>query len=84
MTLLVVLTVIEIVLLVAVLAAYLVAIHRRLRRINRTLGKIAFGVRAVESQTASIGPSVVALNEELEATMGVVVPLVERAERATT
>lgn len=84
MTLLVVLTVAEILLLVTVLAAYLVAIHRRLLAINRTLGKIAFGVRAVESQTASIGPSVVALNQGLESAMGVVGPLVEKAERATT
>lgn len=83
MTLLIVLTVVEILILVAVLAVYLVALHRRLRTINSLLAKIAFGVRAVETQTASIGPSVVDLNGRLTSTMAVMGPLIEKAERAT-
>lgn len=68
MTLLIVLTVIEGLLLVAALALYLVAITRRLRTISSILGKVAFGVRAVESQTAPIGRSVEAVNTALERT----------------
>lgn len=66
MTLLVVLSVLEALLLVGALALYLVAIIRRLRKISSILGKVAFGVRAVESQTAPIGRSV----EELNAALG--------------
>lgn len=80
MILLIVLTVVEIVLLVAVLAIYLVALHRRLRSINTNLGRIAFGVRAVETQTASIGPSVAELNERLAETAGTLGSLVEKGE----
>lgn len=49
-TLLMTLTVIEVVLLVAVLAAYLRTVTRQLRSISATLAKVAFGVRAVEEQ----------------------------------
>lgn len=69
MTLLVVLTVLEALLLVGALAFYLVAIIRRLRTISSILGKVAFGVRAVESQTRPIGTSVEAVNAALERTL---------------
>lgn len=69
MTVLVVLTVLEALLLVGALALYLVAIIRRLRTISSILGKVAFGVRAVESQTAPIGTSVEAVNGALERTL---------------
>lgn len=69
MTLLVVLTVLEALLLVGALALYLVAIIRRLRTISSILGKVAFGVRAVESQTRPIGTSVEAVNGALERTL---------------
>lgn len=78
MTLLIVLTVVEIVLLVAVLAVYLVLLHRKLRSINSTLGLITFGVRAVETQTSSIGPSVVRLNERLAEAVGTLTVLAEK------
>lgn len=68
MTLLVVLTVLEALLLVGALAVYLVAIIRRLRTISSILGKVAFGVRAVESQTAPIEGSVGRVNAALERT----------------
>lgn len=66
MTVLVVLTVLEALLLVGALALYLVAIIRRLRTISSILGKVAFGVRAVESQTRPVGTSVQAINGALE------------------
>lgn len=81
-TLLVVLTVAEIVVVVLVLAVYVIAVTRELRSISTTLGKVAFGVRAVESQTGVIGPSVVRINKtlgEIEAALG---PIAEKAERA--
>lgn len=66
-TLLVVLTVGEILLLVVVLAVYLVKIARSLRSISTYLAKVSFGVRAIETQCAPIGPSVVRINEQLAA-----------------
>ena len=81
MTLLVVLTVIEVLIVITVLATYLVAIHRGLASVSATLAKITFGIRAVETQTSSIGPSVTRLNEELEAIAAALGPLVEKAER---
>ena len=83
-TLLVVLTVVEIAIAVAVLAGYLVAITRRLTNVSRYLGKIAFGVRAVETQTGAIGPSVLRINKtlrEIDAALG---PIAAKAERAAT
>lgn len=65
MTLRIVLTVVEIALVVGVLAYFLVRIGDRLERITDSLGKIAFGVRAVESQCSLIGPAADRLNTEL-------------------
>jgi hypothetical protein len=62
--LLVTLTVIEILALVLVLAAYLAAVARGLNSISATLAKVAFGVRAVERQV-TIGPTVGELNQAL-------------------
>lgn len=80
MTILVVITVVEILLALGVVAAYLILIARRLDSIATNLGKVAFGVRAIESQTATIGPSVVALNEELEAITGALPTIAALAE----
>ncbi len=80
--LLVILTVLEVVILVAVLAIYLIAIGRPLERITKVLGKVAFGVRAVDTHTSMVGPSVTKLNStlrEIEAALG---PLAEKAKRA--
>ena len=82
-TLLVVLTVLEVVLLVAVLVIYLIAIGRGLGRITKILGKVAFGVRAVESHTAAVGPSVTKLNNTLRQIVAALGPLAEKARRAT-
>jgi hypothetical protein len=81
-TALVILTVVEVAVVVGVLAVYLIAIDRRLRGISAYLGKIAFGVRAVETQTSSIGPSVLRINatlREIDAALG---PIAEKAQRA--
>ena len=83
MTLLVVLTVVEIVLFVTVLATYLALIHRKLTLTNSNLARITFGIRAVETYTSRIGPSVTSLNERLTEAAGVLGPLVEKAERLT-
>lgn len=80
-TWLIVLTVFEILLVVGVIAGYLIAIARRLESVSASLAKVAFGVRAVESQTSSIGPSVTRLNEELEAIVGALPGIAEKAER---
>ena len=56
----------EVLLLVGVLAGYLIAIADTLRRVSATLGKITFGVRAIETQTQPLGPRVGEVNESLE------------------
>ena len=63
--LLITLTAIEIVIFLGAVVVYLVRITRSLRKIALNLGKVTFGVRAIESQTAPIGPSVVKINEQL-------------------
>ena len=55
----------EVLLLVAVLAGYLIAIAETLRRVSATLGKITFGVRAIETQTQPLGPQLGEVNETL-------------------
>jgi hypothetical protein len=69
-TLLIVLTVVEVLVLVVVLAVYLVAITRTLRRTSQSLAKVSFGVRAIETQCAPIGPSVTRINGQLETIAG--------------
>ena len=63
--LLVALTIVEIVLVVVVLVYYLVRVAASLRRTAVLLGKVSFGVRAIETQTNVIGPSVLTVNDQL-------------------
>ena len=63
--LLVTLTIVEIALVVVVLVYYLVRVAASLRRTAVLLGKVSFGVRAIETQTNVIGPSVLKVNEQL-------------------
>lgn len=63
--LLVTLTIVEIVVVLVVLVYYLLRIAASLRRTSVLLGKVAFGVRAIETQCNVIGPSVTAVNEQL-------------------
>jgi hypothetical protein len=81
-TALVILTVVEVAIVVGVLAIYLILIDRHLRVISAYLGKLAFGVRAVETQTSPIGPSVLRINatlREIDAALG---PIADKAKRA--
>ncbi|MDP9444919.1 MAG: hypothetical protein M3P83_11465 [Actinomycetota bacterium] len=82
--LLVVLTLVEIALVAVVLVVYLVAIARSLRRTATLLAKVSFGVRAIESQCAPIGPSVTRINEQLtgiSAALGQLATLAGHASR---
>jgi hypothetical protein len=81
MTLRIVLTVLEIVALVGVLAYFLNRIARQLTSISDTLGKVAFGVRAVETQCAHIGPAADRLNRELTEAAAGLGEAAELAER---
>ncbi len=58
-------TVLEIAGLVVVLAIYLSVIARLLNSISANLARITFGVRAVETQCAVIGPAVDRINGNL-------------------
>ena len=68
-TVLIIATLIEVLLVIAVLAVYLVVIARTLRSVSRTLGLITFGVRAIEKQTEPIGPVLREVNSALEQTV---------------
>ncbi|HMC08517.1 MAG TPA: hypothetical protein VKL22_04270 [Actinomycetota bacterium] len=77
-TLLVVLTVAEILLFVVVLGAYLVRIATRLRSIASNLAKVTFGVRAIEQEAAAVAPAANRINSALG---GVVRELTAAADR---
>jgi len=79
--LLIIVTVVEAVVVVGVLATYLVLLNRRLVVISAYLGKIAFGIRAVESQTTPIGPSVLRINKTLREINGALPAIAGKAER---
>lgn len=81
MTMRIVLTVLEIVLLVAVLGYFLNRVARQLNSICKTLGKIAFGVRAVETQCAAIGPAADSINTNLTRALRDLEQVAARAER---
>jgi uncharacterized protein YoxC len=65
-TLLIVLTLVEVLLVVIVLATYLIAIAATLRKVSHPLGLVTFGVRAIERQTEPIGPHLKDINGALE------------------
>lgn len=79
---LVIATVVEIFIVVAVLAFHLTRLDRRLKQLSVRLSHIAFGVNAVEWQTGRLGPSVLRLNAALRDIAGALPPLVDKAERA--
>ena len=83
-TVLIIVTLVEVLLLVVVLAGYLIAIAHTLRKISTTLGLVTFGVRAIETQTASIGPRLVDVNAALEQVAGALDEVVDgsRDEKA--
>ena len=79
-TLLIILTVAEITLVIGVLAFYLIRISRSLHMSAKHLAKVTYGVRAVEKQCESIGPSVTRINEQLAGIAGAVAGVADRAE----
>jgi hypothetical protein len=80
-TVLIILTVVEVLILVGALATYLILISASLTRTSQNLAKVTFGVRAIETQCSSIGPSVTRANEQLNAIAGVLGGLVSKAEQ---
>lgn len=70
MALRVVMSVVDVLLLVIVLAYFLNRVARLLNSISGTLGKVTFGVRAVESQCAVIGPAADQINANLTVAAG--------------
>ena len=81
MTLRIFLTIFEIALLTLVLAWFLARIARLLNAISATCGKITFGVRAVETQCAVIGPTAERLNAGLSEVVGRLDQAASQAER---
>lgn len=65
-TVLIIVTLVEVLLVVLVLAGYLIAIAATLRRVSKTLGLVTFGVRAIERQTEPVGPALGDVNAGLE------------------
>jgi hypothetical protein len=80
--LLVSLTILEIVLVLVVLVYYLIRVAASLRRTSALLGKVAFGVRAIETQTEVIGPSVLKVNDQLEVVADALADLTDLATAA--
>ncbi len=75
------LTVTEIGVLVGVLAYFLNTVARQLNRICASLAKVTFGVRAVETQCAVIGPAVDRINGNLASTASGLTEAAVQAER---
>jgi hypothetical protein len=76
-----VLTILEIAGLVAILASYLSVVARLLNSISSNLARITFGVRAVETQCAVIGPAVDRINGNLADTANGLTEAASAAER---
>jgi hypothetical protein len=80
--LLVTLTIVEIVVVLVVLVYYLLRIAASLRRTSVLLGKVAFGVRAIETQCEVIGPSVLTVNHQLRGVADALADLTGLADAA--
>lgn len=81
-TVLIIVTLVEVLLLVVVLAGYLIVIAAKLRNVSKTLGLVTFGVRAIESQTAQIGPALGDVNAALTQVAGALTEVVGAGEQA--
>ena len=81
LTLLIILSVLEIVALVVVLAAYLLIIAGQLRSIAATLAEVTWGARAVERQLRAVRPNVSKLNFALDEIAAAVPAATDKAER---
>ncbi|MEA2196155.1 MAG: hypothetical protein QOJ25_206 [Solirubrobacteraceae bacterium] len=82
-TLLIILTVLDIVALVAVLAVFLLVIAGQLRQIVAILQEVAWGARAVERQLRAAAPNVTKVNAVLGDIAGSVISAADKAERLT-
>jgi hypothetical protein len=79
--LLVILTVVEIVALVVVLALFVMAITRRLRSLANTLGQVSGGViGAIQGDVCLVGAGAAILNRKLNAIAGALPAIAEKAE----
>jgi len=79
--LLVILTVVEIVALVVVLALFVIAITRRLRSLANTLGQVSGGViGAIQGDVCLVGAGAAILNKKLNAIAGALPAIAEKAE----
>lgn len=79
--LLVILTVVEIVALVVVLALFVMAITRRLRSLANTLRQVSGGViGAIQGDVCLVGAGAAILNRKLNAIAGVLPAIAEKAE----
>jgi hypothetical protein len=81
MTLQVILTVLEMALLVVVLAFFLNRVAVQLNSISANLARVAFGVRAVQTQCAVIGPAADRINANLASAAGGLEQAAAQAER---
>ena len=78
---LVVLTVLEIVILVAALALFVIAITRRLRSIANALGELSAGnLRAIQGNVCLVGAGAAILNNQLDAIAAMLPAVAEKAE----
>jgi uncharacterized protein YoxC len=81
--LLTVLTVVEIVALVVILAIYLLVVAYQLRSIASTLAEVSWGARAVERQLRAVRGNVGQINTVLQEVAGTLPGVVDKAERAS-
>ena len=79
-TLLIILSVIEVVALVVVLAVFVLIIAGQLRSIVGTLQEVCWGARAVERQLLAVTPNVAGLNRALEEIAGTLPVATAKAE----
>jgi hypothetical protein len=78
--LLIFLTVLEIVVLVAVLAGFLIAVAAHLRSIDRNLEVLGKGLTEVDRHVAAIAPTAVQINEPLSDIVGALPSIAGKAE----
>jgi uncharacterized protein YoxC len=79
--LLVILTVVEIVALVVVLALFVIAITRRLRSLADTIGQVSgTAIGAIQGDVCLVGAGSAILNRKLNAIAGVLPAIAEKAE----
>ena len=82
--LLVLLSVLEIVALVVVLALFVILITRRLRSLANTLGQVSSGVLgAIQGDVCLVGAGAAILNRKLNAIAGALPAIAEKAESLT-